>query len=313
MPPVVRNIKTSFNRKGYVKDFEAVLKRKDGKHINCIITSTAYRHKATGELRFRGFIRDVTEKKFLEEKLRQTHKMESLGQLAGGIAHDFNNVLGIVQASLSALRTRLGSQEESLQKYVEMGENAVMRGADVARRLLTFSQSHEIRLHPLRVQDVLKDLVNVLKHTIEKNIAIETSIDPDAPPFMGDHGQIYQMLLNLCINARDAVSDNFVGNEGGRICLSAEVVDGKQLPGNGRKRREDSYLKLSVWDNGGGMSEQVRQKIFDPFFTTKAKGKVRVSVCRSCTVLCRRITASLTCRPSSVPEVSFPFTCRRRR
>jgi PAS domain S-box-containing protein len=265
--------KNELNRKGYVKDFEAVLKRKDGKHINCIITSTAYRHKATGELRFRGFIRDVTEKKFLEEKLRQTHKMESLGQLAGGIAHDFNNVLGIVQASLSALRTRLGSQEESLQKYVEMGENAVMRGADVARRLLTFSQSHEIRLHPLLVQDVLKDLVNVLKHTIEKNIAIETSVDPDTPPFMGDHGQIYQMLLNLCINARDAITENFIGNEGGRICLSAEVVDGKQLPGNGRKRREDSYLKLSVWDNGGGMSEQVRQKIFDPFFTTKAKGK----------------------------------------
>jgi PAS domain S-box-containing protein len=265
--------KNELNRKGYVKDFEAVLKRKDGKHINCIITSTAYRHKATGELRFRGFIRDVTEKKFLEEKLRQTHKMESLGQLAGGIAHDFNNVLGIVQASLSALRTKLGSQEESLQKYVEMGENAVMRGADVARRLLTFSQSHEIRLHPLLVQDVLKDLVNVLKHTIEKNITIETSVDPDTPPFMGDHGQIYQMLLNLCINARDAITENFIGNEGGRICLSAEVVDGKQLPGNGRKRREDSYLKLSVRDNGGGMPEQVRQKIFDPFFTTKAKGK----------------------------------------
>lgn len=257
----------------YVKDFEAVLRRKDGKTITCLITSTIFLDEETGTIYYRGFMRDVTDKKILEDKLRQTQKMESLGQLASGIAHDFNNVLGIVQISLSALKSRLRDSDNGIGKYVDMGENAVMRGADVARRLLTFSQSHEVRLRSLIIPEVVKDLVNVLKHTIEKNISIETEIQSDLSAALGDHGQVYQMLLNLCLNARDAIMDTKAGTSGGYIKITAEEVAGYNLPGKITPKPGKRYLKLSIEDNGGGMPSYVREKIFDPFYTTKEKGK----------------------------------------
>ena len=260
-------------RNGFVRDFETVLKRKNGTFFTCLITSTAFHDNETDKTYFRGFMRDVTEKKKLEEQLRQTQKMESLGHLAGGIAHDFNNVLGIIQASLSAMRNNLNNHDSVMANYIEMADNAVARGADVARRLLTFSQSNEMKLAPLFINDVTKDLVNVLKHTIEKNISIEPSISTDLPPFMGDHGQIYQMLLNLCLNARDAIVENRSSDSYGYICIKADEVSSNQLPDNMNEPVTSRYVRLSIEDNGGGMPDHVCSRIFDPFFTTKAKGK----------------------------------------
>lgn len=264
--------KNALRMNGYVKDFEAVLKRKDNRTISCLITSTAFRDETTGRVYYRGFIRDVTDKKMLEDKLRQTQKMESLGQLAGGIAHDFNNVLGIVQASLSALKVKLDNSNNGLYQYVEMGENAVMRGADVARRLLTFSQSNEVRRVPLLINDVIGDLTNVLRHTIEKNITIETKISTEVPPVLGDHGQLYQMLLNLCVNARDALIENTNGINNDTICISVDQVDAKRVPGMKVNESDDRYLRIKVSDNGDGMPEHIKNKIFEPFFTTKSTG-----------------------------------------
>jgi len=258
---------------GFVKDFEAVLKQKDGKLITCLITSTAFYDTETDKTYFRGFLRNVTEKKKLEDQLRQTQKMESLGQLAGGIAHDFNNVLGIIQASLSAMKNKKNQHQAYVNQYVEMAENAVTRGADVARRLLTFSQSNDIKLRPLFIADVVKDLTNVLKHTIEKNISLETKITSDLPPFMGDNGQVYQMLLNLCLNARDAISENTATMDGGYIRITADKVSQSQVPGNSKLPENSGYIKLSISDNGGGMPEHIRARIFEPFFTTKEAGK----------------------------------------
>jgi PAS domain S-box-containing protein len=265
--------KTLLQTQGFVKDFEAILRRKDGRKITCLMTSTIFSDDKTGKLLYRGFMRDVTDRKILEDKLRQTQKMESLGQLAGGIAHDFNNVLGIVQASLSALKGKLTDSDNGLHKYVEMGENAVMRGADVARRLLTFSQSHEVRLVPLIIADVVKDLVNVLKYTIEKDISIQTRVAPNLSPIHGDHGQVYQMLLNLCLNARDAIVENAGGMVDGYINITVDEVTKDELPNSCPAPVADHYLKLSVEDNGGGMPDSVREKVFDPFFTTKTTGK----------------------------------------
>jgi PAS domain S-box-containing protein len=265
--------KTLLRTHGYVKDFEAILKRKDGKKITCLMTSTIFCDDKTGKLLYRGFMRDVTDRKMLEDKLRQTQKMESLGQLAGGIAHDFNNVLGIVQASLSALKGKLTDSDNGLHKYVEMGENAVMRGADVARRLLTFSQSHEVRLVPLTIADVVKDLIDVLKYTIEKDISIQSRVAPNVPPIQGDHGQVYQMLLNLCLNARDAIAEHTGNMVDGYINITVDEITKDELPSSCPTPVADHYLKLSVEDNGGGMPESVREKVFDPFFTTKTTGK----------------------------------------
>jgi two-component system, cell cycle sensor histidine kinase and response regulator CckA len=258
---------------GYVKDFEVLLKHRSGKSITCLVTATAYTDERSGEVYYQGFIRNVTDQKELERQLRQTQKMESLGQLAGGIAHDFNNVLGIVQASLSSLRSKTGKINPGLEKYVEMGENAVSRGAEVSRRLLTFSQSDDVKLRPMFITDVVKDLVNVLQHTLEKNITIEKLIGDNLSPFMGDHGQIYQMLLNLCLNARDAIAEKASNGAEGCIRISAVTVSRYDLPKGYEFHAEETYLRISVEDNGIGMPAHVREKIFDPFFTTKAKGK----------------------------------------
>ncbi len=256
--------------KGFVKDFEAQLKRRDGAVITVHITSSAVPDRKTGRTMFRGFLRDVTAQKRLEDQLRQTQKMESLGQLAGGIAHDFNNVLGIIQVSLSSLRTKVRDSDNDLIRYVEMGENAVSRGADVARRLLTFAQSSEVKLNPIAINDVIKDLSNVLLHTIEKNIAIQTVIDDDLPMVMGDHGQLYQMLLNLCLNARDAILDASSFNNNGILNITVDMnTDGVLIAENQEKR----FVRIAISDNGTGIPEDIRQRIFDPFFTTKAKDR----------------------------------------
>lgn len=264
--------KRALKQNGFVKDFEAILKRKDGSTIFCLITSTAFTDHTTGKVCYRGFIRDVTDKKLLEDKLRQTQKMESLGQLAGGIAHDFNNVLGIVQASLSALKGKIQNTNNGLHQYVEMGENAVIRGADVARRLLTFSQSNEVQRVPLHIRGVVRDLTDVLRHTIEKSVTIETRIAQGVSPVLGDHGQLYQMLLNLCVNARDALIESSNGGICGTIRIEVDQVGAKYVPGMKKTKKNDQYLRISVSDNGNGMPDHIQNKIFEPFFTTKSNG-----------------------------------------
>ncbi len=258
--------------KGYVKDFEVQLRRKDGKIIDCLITSSAYVDDKTGKLHFCGFIRDMTKQKIIEEHMRQTQKIESLGQLASGIAHDFNNVLGIIQGGLSALRSKIDNKNSSLLRYVDMCESAGERGADVARRLLTFSQSDKANRVPIKISDIVNDLTKVLRHTIQKNINIETNISHEIPPVFGEYGQLYQMLLNLCVNARDAIVESQNGIISGTIGITVGVVDSKEVPGNGTAEVDKKFVKIMVSDNGVGLPEQIKNKIFDPFFTTKIEG-----------------------------------------
>gem|GEM_PF-2469518 len=259
-------------KNGYVKDFEVLLRAKGGKTIACLITSNAYFDDITGQLYFRGFIRDISREKTLEEHLQRTQKMESLGQLAGGIAHDFNNVLGIIQSGLSVLGSKIPDKDSSVLKYKEMCEHAVQRGADVARRLLTFSKSDEVHLTPVKIQDIVNDLTKVLHHTIEKNIIVKTTISPDISFILGDKGQLYQVLLNLCVNARDAINDSPNGTRTGEIRITVDKVDASIIPRSLIKKDHKKYTRIVVSDNGCGMPEQVVRKIFDPFYTTKLKG-----------------------------------------
>jgi PAS domain S-box-containing protein len=257
---------------GYVKDFEVLLLTRGGKTIPCLITSTAYIDDSTGQLYFRGFIRDISREKTLEENLRRTQKMESLGQLAGGIAHDFNNVLGIIQSGLSVLGSKIPGKDSSALKYKDMCEHAVQRGADVARRLLTFSKSDEVNLVPVKIQDIINDLTKVLHHTIEKNITIETALSPNISLTLGDKGQLYQVLLNLCVNARDAINDSPNGTRTGLIRIVVDEVESNSIPTFPVSKVYNKYTRIIVSDNGCGIPEDVVSKIFDPFYTTKSKG-----------------------------------------
>ncbi|MEW6510762.1 MAG: PAS domain S-box protein [Bacteroidota bacterium] len=216
-------------------------------------------------------MRDMTHEVEMERRLRQSQKMESLGQLAGGIAHDFNNVLGVIQGGLSLLKSRVA--DPSLLRYVDIGESAVNRGADVAKRLLTFSREGQLALRPVAVADVVDELIRVLQHSLEKTIEIVIDIPHDLPIIQGEAGQLYQMLLNLCLNARDAILEAQPGSGTGRITISARTVPGEEVRKHFKGASAPSYVHIALADTGIGMSEEVRSRVFDPFFTTKPTGK----------------------------------------
>jgi PAS domain S-box-containing protein len=259
-------------KKKRINGYELELKRIDGKSVHIIENIVGVFDGGGNLIEIKGYMFDNTERKRLEQQLIQAQKMQSLGTLAAGVAHDFNNVLSIVDGSLSLVKPHVN--DEALQKYISMGEMAVERGADVAGRLLTFARTDDVKIIPFDFNKVVNELTKVLNHTIDKNIVVNAEIDPDSPFIKGDRGQVYQMLLNLCINARDAILDprRKSGLPGlisiSTICLNGEVVREKFNDAN-----DTHYLCIRVEDNGIGMSDSVRQQIFDPFFTTKPAGK----------------------------------------
>jgi two-component system cell cycle sensor histidine kinase/response regulator CckA len=246
-------------------------KRKDGHLYEEEMVISPVRDHSGNIINYVAVKRDVTHELEMERQLRQSQKMESLGQLAGGIAHDFNNVLGVVDGSLTILKSRVPDREA--QRYIDMAEGAVNRGSDVAKRLLTFSREEQAQLAPVSLGEIVEELTEVLESTIEKTVVVSSEIPRDLPYVMGDQGQLYQGLLNLCINARDAIMDPRTGATTGTITISVTIVEGSTLLDRIRDASPDPYVRLSVSDTGCGMTEEVKQRIFDPFFTTKPKGK----------------------------------------
>lgn len=246
-------------------------RRKDGSLYEEEMVISPVRDTSGVVLNYVAVKRDMTHELEMERRLRQSQKMESLGQLAGGIAHDFNNVLGVIQGGLALLKPRL--TDPTHVRYVEIGETAVNRGADVAKRLLTFSREGQLQLRPLALGDVVEELIRVLEHSLEKTIEIVTDIPSDLPIIQGDPGQLYQVLLNLCINARDAILESHTSDGTGQITIAASTVSPETVRSIFKDAPAPSYIRVSVSDTGIGMSEAVRSRIFEPFFTTKPTGK----------------------------------------
>jgi two-component system cell cycle sensor histidine kinase/response regulator CckA len=246
-------------------------RRKDGSLFEEEMVISPVRDSSGAIVNYVAVKRDMTHELEMERHLRQSQKMESLGQLAGGIAHDFNNVLGVIQGGLSFLKSRV--TDPSHLRYVEISESAVNRGADVAKRLLMFSREGQIQLRPIALAGVADELTRVLEHSIERTIEIVTDIPPDLPIIQGDPGQLYQMLLNLCINARDAILQPEGTLKPGRVMIAAGTVSGEEVRKNFKDAIAPTYVRVSVSDTGCGMTEEVRSRIFEPFFTTKPAGK----------------------------------------
>lgn len=265
---IMRQLKKNKKIDGY----EIELKRRDGKTVYVIENIVGVFDDEGKLIEVKGYMFDNTERKRLERQLIHAQKMQSLGTLAAGVAHDFNNVLSILDGSLSLVKPHI--EDETLLKYISMGEMAVERGADVSGRLLTFARTDELKLLPFDFQKVVNELTKVLSHTIDKNIVVNEQIDPDIPFIKGDQGQVYQMLLNLCINSRDAILDPRRNQTTqGLISISAVSVSGETVREKFGDANEEYYLRIRVEDNGTGMTDSVRQQIFDPFFTTKDAGK----------------------------------------
>jgi PAS domain S-box-containing protein len=204
---------------------------------------------------------DITERKKLEHELRQAQKMESLGTLAGGIAHDFNNLLAIINGYSEFCQQ--GVQEPALlQKGLREIHRAAQRASGLVRQILTFSRKTEVRFSPVDLNQLARDLVTLMAETFPRTVSIQLDMQDRLPPLLADQNQVQQIVLNLCVNARDAMPS------GGSITLSTRVHAGASLRHLGANPGRD-YACLAVSDTGTGMSAEVRQRIFEPFFTTK--------------------------------------------
>jgi PAS domain S-box-containing protein len=215
----------------------------------------------------RGSNRDITEQKRLEAQLLHAQKMEAVGQLAGGIAHDFNNILTAILGYTNILQMKTRN-DETLRGYLHQVAAAVERASNLTSSLLTFSRKQEVKLRPVELNDLIRNLEQFLQRIIGEDIQVRTALAAEAITIQADKGQIEQILMNLATNARDAMPD------GGILTIESDLIQIDEqyvhMHGYGTPGR---YAMVSVSDNGVGMEEATRRKIFEPFFTTKETGK----------------------------------------
>ena len=216
------------------------------------------------ELANMAFRNQTEEHKKLEKQLWQAQKMESLGTLAGGVAHDFNNILNIIKGYAGLIRQN-PSVDEKIAESLNVIEETVERGAYGVRQLLTLARKTEARFALTNPNDLLSDLSKLLKQTFPKTIDVALELDAKLPSISVDPNQINQALLNLCVNARDAMSG------GGRLTLKALLVEGGKV--QDLTATAERYVCMAVKDTGAGMDAAVRNRIFEPFFTTKSVGE----------------------------------------
>jgi PAS domain S-box-containing protein len=207
-----------------------------------------------------------TKRKQMEQQLVQAQKMEGLGTLAGGIAHDFNNILAIILGYTNRLET-FRSKPQEVPGAIKVIKEAVERGAALVQQLLTSARQTEARLSTLDLNALVRELERMLQATFPKTINFNLDLESDLPAITADKSQIHQVLLNLCVNARDAMPN------GGMLTLKTSITAGSELTETFSGVTAENYACVRVGDTGTGMTKQVKSHIFEPFFSTKERGK----------------------------------------
>ncbi len=256
------------------KAFERTYRRKDGTTFPALIEDRLLRDSEGRIVGIRSTIQDISDRKraeqekaSLEEQLRQSQKMEAIGHLAGGIAHDFNNLLTIIKgySQLSLIELKEG---DPLKGNIEEVKKATDRAADLIRQLLAFSRRQVMEMRVLDLNILLQNLDKMLRRVIGEDIELVTLLAEDLGRVKTDPGQIEQVILNLAVNARDAMPS------GGKLTIETANVE---LDETYARRHvavtPGRYVMLAVSDTGVGMTPEVRDRVFEPFFTTKEKGK----------------------------------------
>ena len=213
-----------------------------------------------------GIVRDVSERLLLEDQLRHAQKLESLGTLAGGIAHDFNNILSIILGHASLLQ-RSNTQTDKSITSIDAITQAIQRGSGLVRQLLTFARKNEVLFESVNLNSIVKDFVNMFHATFPKTISLTVDLHKQIQSIRGDVNQLHQVLLNLTVNARDAMLT------GGTLTIRTEHVAGKDVRVRFAEASESEYVVLSVSDTGTGIDEATKRRMFEPFFTTKDIGQ----------------------------------------
>lgn len=249
---------------GEALTFEMEHHHKDGHvfplEVSCSMTSSG------GTPTIQCFHRDITERKHLETQFLRAQRMEGIGLLAGGIAHDLNNILTPIAMSTSLLRNLARDSED--RAMVEYIETNVRRGADIVRQLLTFARGQPSVRAPVAVRQLLREMDALIRETFPRNLSLEVTVAPELWPVEGDPTQIHQALMNLAINARDAMP------QGGRLTLAADnVMLEAAAAAQMLNAKPGPHVCLRVSDTGVGIPAEHLERIFDPFFTTKEIGK----------------------------------------
>lgn len=248
---------------GTCATYEKELCRKDGTRVPVLLGAAMFEDNRDEGV---CFMLDLTERKKLEQQFLRAQRMESIGTLAGGIAHDLNNILAPIMMSIDILKTV--SDHPQAKAILDTIEVSAKRGADIVRQVLSFArgiESERIEVHP---KHLLKDLENIIKETFPKDIQMQFSVPEETWKILGDPTQVHQVLLNLCVNARDAMP------HGGKLTIGAEncVLDEHYAVMN-TQAKAGRYVRISVTDSGTGMPPGIIDKIFEPFFTTKELNK----------------------------------------
>lgn len=266
-PDEIPSILEKIRRGESVEHYQTVRVTKDGQHLNMSLSVSPLRDTSGNIAGASVIARDITAQKKTEDHLRQAQKMEAVGRLAGGVAHDFNNILGIITSCTELLRDRVDPKAEPSQ-YITHIRQASERGAALTRQLLAFSRKSAVQFQVLDLNDRLKDVSKLLRPLMGDDVEILIAPKSSSAVIEADPGQLDQIVLNLAVNARDAMP------HGGKFILETSTVyldetfsaqHGPMIPGK--------YVMLAVSDTGSGMDDAIQARIFEPFFTTKELGK----------------------------------------
>jgi two-component system, cell cycle sensor histidine kinase and response regulator CckA len=249
-----------------LKGLEELMIRTNERPLNVMLNSTLVFDEKGRTVTARVVARDITERKMMEGAILHAQKIDSIGNLAGGIAHDFNNLLAAILGSASVMRRKITSRSK-LHKYVEIIDSSARRGSSLTRQLLTFARKTETMAEPVHINAVIEETLEILQRSVSKEIDILTSLTPESVMVHGDSGQIQQAILNLCLNARDAMP------HGGTLTISTDVTTADaHTTSQYSSVRAGPFVAIRVEDTGLGIPAEIQNRIFEPFFTTKDHG-----------------------------------------
>ncbi len=231
--------------------------------------NTSYINFGINERMLLSIFRDITERKQMEDQLLHAQKMDSIGVLAGGIAHDFNNVLAMIMGSAELVKQK-AKQYPDILKFAQMIAGAAERGSGIAKQLLMFARTEKGVMRPLSLSGVVLDVCKLLEHSIPKTVSIQTRFLSANDVMMGDEDQLHQVIINLAVNARDAIEQT---KTNGELTFTVNSIHGDDLKRWHAAAERRTYVALTVSDTGCGMSEETVQRIYEPFFSTKERGK----------------------------------------